>query len=88
MVNARHRDHVGLAGGRVIKCLSSWRVCRTFPEDLYEAASLDGANSWQKFVNVTLPGLRNTTIFVIISTTIAAFGLFTQVDVMTSGWPG
>ena len=56
-------------------------------EDLYEAASLDGANSWQKFVNVTLPGLRNTTIFVIISTTIAAFGLFTQVDVMTSGGP-
>jgi multiple sugar transport system permease protein len=56
-------------------------------EDLYEAASLDGANSWQKFVNVTLPGLRNTMIFVIISTTIAAFGLFTQVDVMTSGGP-
>ncbi|WP_320152679.1 sugar ABC transporter permease [uncultured Tolumonas sp.] len=56
-------------------------------EDLYEAASLDGANSWQKFVNVTLPGLRNTTIFVIISTTIAAFGLFTQVSVMTAGGP-
>ena len=60
---------------------------QNIPEDLYEAASLDGANSWQKFVNVTLPGLRNTTIFVIISTTIAAFGLFTQVDVMTSGGP-
>ncbi len=56
-------------------------------EDLYEAASLDGANAWQKFVHVTLPGLRNTTIFVIISTTIAAFGLFTQVDVMTQGGP-
>ncbi len=60
---------------------------QNIPEDLYEAASLDGANSWQKFLNVTLPGLRNTTIFVIISTTIAAFGLFTQVDVMTSGGP-
>jgi len=60
---------------------------QNIPEDLYEAASLDGANAWQKFVNVTLPGLRNTTIFVIISTTIAAFGLFTQVDVMTQGGP-
>ncbi len=55
--------------------------------ELYEAASLDGANAWQKFRFVTLPGLRNTSIFVIISTTIAAFGLFTQVDVMTSGGP-
>lgn len=55
---------------------------------LYEAADVDGANSWQKFRHVTLPGLRNTIIFVVISTSIAAFGLFTQVDVMTSGGPG
>lgn len=55
--------------------------------DLYEAAELDGAGPWGKFVNVTLPGLKNTTIFVVISTTIQAFGLFTQVDVMTRGGP-
>lgn len=55
--------------------------------DLYEAADMDGANRWQQFRHVTLPGLRNTTIFVAISTTIAAFGLFTQVDVMTQGGP-
>ncbi|UTW04314.1 sugar ABC transporter permease [Amphritea atlantica] len=55
--------------------------------DLYEAAELDGAGLWGKFVNVTLPGLKNTTIFVVISTTIQAFGLFTQVDVMTRGGP-
>ena len=48
---------------------------------------MDGANRWQTFRNVTLPGLRNTTIFVVISTTILAFGLFTQVDVMTRGGP-
>lgn len=54
---------------------------------LYEAARMDGAGAWQRFVHVTLPGLRNTTIFVTISTTIAAFGLFTQVDVMTQGGP-
>ena len=55
--------------------------------ELYEAATLMGANAWQRFVHVTLPGLRNTIIFVLVSTTLMAFGLFTQVDVMTSGGP-
>jgi len=54
---------------------------------LYEAASIDGANPSQQFVNVTLPGLRNVLVFVIIAITIAAFQLFTQVYVMTSGGP-
>ncbi|MFC6672893.1 carbohydrate ABC transporter permease [Marinobacterium aestuariivivens] len=56
-------------------------------QDLYEAAELDGAGAWSKFWHVTLPGLKNTLVFVIISTTIQAFGLFTQVDVMTRGGP-
>jgi multiple sugar transport system permease protein len=51
-------------------------------QDLYEAADLDGAGPWSKFWHITLPGLRNTVVFVVISTTIQAFGLFTQVDVM------
>lgn len=57
------------------------------PEQLFEAASIDGANAWQKFVHVTLPGLRNVLVFVLISITIAAFQLFTQVFVMTNGGP-
>lgn len=57
------------------------------PEFLYEAASIDGANGWQKFLHVTLPGLRNVTVFIIITITIAAFQLFTQVFVMTNGGP-
>ena len=57
------------------------------PQSLYEAAQIDGGNSWQQFRHVTIPQLRNTTIFVIISTTILAFRLFTQVDVMTKGGP-
>jgi len=55
--------------------------------ELYEAATLMGANAWQRFVHVTLPGLRNTIVFVIVSTLLLAFGLFTQVDVMTQGGP-
>jgi multiple sugar transport system permease protein len=57
------------------------------PQDLYEAADVDGANKWQQFTNVTLPQLRNTSIFVILSTTILAFKLFDQVQVMTKGGP-
>lgn len=57
------------------------------PEQLYEAASIDGAEFWQKFIHVTLPGLRNVMVFVFIAITIAAFQLFTQVFVMTDGGP-
>lgn len=55
--------------------------------ELYEAASLDGASTWEKFRYVTWPGLRHTRVFILITITIAAFGLFTQIDVMTQGGP-
>lgn len=55
--------------------------------DLYEAASLDGAKVWNKFRHITLPGLRNTTVFILTATTMQAFALFTQIDVMTQGGP-
>jgi multiple sugar transport system permease protein len=57
------------------------------PEPLYEAANVDGANKLQQFLHVTLPQLRNTTIFIVLATTILAFKLFTQVEVMTGGGP-
>ncbi|QQV77637.1 extracellular solute-binding protein [Sphingomonas aliaeris] len=56
-------------------------------QELYDAARIDGATAWQRFRHVTLPGLRQTIAFVMIVTTIAALGLFTQVDVMTQGGP-
>lgn len=57
------------------------------PESLYEAASIDGANTWQEFRFITLPGLRNVMVFIFITITIAAFQLFDQVLVMTNGGP-
>lgn len=57
------------------------------PDFLYEAAQMDGASRRQQFLYVTLPQLRNTTIFVVVSTTILAFRLFTQNWVMTRGGP-
>jgi multiple sugar transport system permease protein len=60
---------------------------QNIPTPLYEAAAVEGANRWQQFRFVTWPGLRNTAIFVLIIITMQAFGLFTQVDVMTRGGP-
>jgi len=52
------------------------------PESLYEAARLGGANNWQQFLHVTLPGIRNPLLFVLTITTILAFRLFDQVWIM------
>jgi multiple sugar transport system permease protein len=52
------------------------------PDQLYEAAAIDGATPWQQFRNVTLPGIRNGLIFVVTVTTILAFRLFDQVWLM------
>jgi multiple sugar transport system permease protein len=60
---------------------------QTIPGELYEAATVDGANKWQQFRAVTWPGLRSTFVFVLIVISIAAMGLFTQVNVMTQGGP-
>jgi len=57
------------------------------PRNLYESASIDGANQFQRFRHVTFPMLKNTIVFVVISTTILAFRVFTQIDVMTKGGP-
>jgi multiple sugar transport system permease protein len=55
--------------------------------ELYEASRIDGASRWQEFWNVTMPGLRNTHILVAMTTTIFAFKLFTQVQLLTQGGP-
>ena len=49
---------------------------QSIPQDLYEAAALDGANGWQQFRHVTLPGLRPTILFTIVVSTIGASQVF------------
>ncbi|MGH8133269.1 MAG: carbohydrate ABC transporter permease [Steroidobacteraceae bacterium] len=57
------------------------------PEDLYEAARLDGASLWQEFSRVTLPLLRPTLLLVAILTIAGYFQLFAEPFVMTQGGP-
>lgn len=56
--------------------------------ELYEAADLDGANSWQKFLYVTVPQLAPTTFFVTVMLTIQSFKVFDQIYMITQGGPG
>lgn len=68
--------------------LSIWLAgLQTIPEELYEAARMDGAGPWKQFTNVTWPGLRPTMVFVLVTITISAFALFVQIDVITQGGP-
>jgi arabinogalactan oligomer/maltooligosaccharide transport system permease protein len=55
--------------------------------DLYEAAEIDGASPWQRFRNVTLPGLRPVSATVILLGTIWTFNMFPVIYFVTGGEP-
>ncbi len=61
---------------------------QVLPQDLYEAADIDGANGFQKFRCITVPQLAPTTFFLTITGIIASFKVFGTVNVMTGGGPG
>lgn len=74
--------------------LSAWQGCgyqmlifiaglSNVRDDLYEAASLDGANAWQKFCHVTWPGIRSSFVYVLITVFIGACRVMTQPMLMT-----
>ena len=57
------------------------------PQDLYEAADIDGIGRWKRFTLITVPLLRPTTFFIVITSLITSFQVFAQVQVMTNGGP-
>lgn len=61
---------------------------QTVPQQLYEAAEVDGGSRWQKFRFVTLPQLRPVLLFVVVSSTIGTFQIFSEPYVITGGGPG
>jgi ABC-type sugar transport system permease subunit len=57
-------------------------------QELYEAATVDGANGWQQFLAVTVPGIRPVAVFVIITSTIGSFQLFELPYIMLNNSAG
>jgi putative chitobiose transport system permease protein len=60
---------------------------QSIPKELYEAAEIDGASTWQQHWNVTLPALWPTLVMVAIISTIGSLKIFTEIYVMTQGGP-
>jgi multiple sugar transport system permease protein len=58
------------------------------PQELYDAAAVDGAGAWARFRHVTLPGIRPVAVFVLLITILASANMFGQSFIMTSGQPG
>lgn len=60
---------------------------KAVPEQLYEAARIDGANWWQLFWNITIPMLTPALFFTLIMGLVSSFQIFTQAYIMTEGGP-
>ncbi|MEE2694601.1 MAG: sugar ABC transporter permease [Pseudomonadota bacterium] len=60
---------------------------KSIPEDLYEAASIDGASAWQKLIHVTIPMMRNIISITVLFSIIVTFANFDIVRVLTQGGP-
>jgi multiple sugar transport system permease protein len=73
----------GVGGGMIIYLAGLQSV----PTQLYEAAEIDGAGSWRKFVSVTLPMMSPTILFNLIMGIIGSFQVFTSSFIMTQGGP-
>ncbi len=60
---------------------------KSVPEQLYEAAAIDGANAWQRFRHITLPMMRNIIAITVLFSLIVTFANFDIVQIMTAGGP-
>jgi multiple sugar transport system permease protein len=72
------------AGGTMLIFLAG---LQSIPTALYEAAKIDGANAWRRFLHVTLPMLSPTIFFNVVMNVIGSWQVFTQAYVMTEGGP-
>src|SRR6185295_19516018 len=60
---------------------------KAIPEELYEAADIEGASAWHRFTHITLPLLKPTFLFVLVVNSVRSLQIFTEVFVMTRGGP-
>jgi multiple sugar transport system permease protein len=73
------------AGGNMLIFLAG---LQGIPTQLYEAATIDGANAWRRFVHITLPMISPTLFFVLVTNIIQSFQIFTTVYVVSDGSGG
>jgi len=74
----------GGTGGTMVIYLAG---LQSIPQEMYDAAMVDGANSLQRLLYITIPLLRPTTFFLLITSVIGTFQIFTEVYIMTNGGP-
>ncbi len=74
----------GIGGGMVINLAGLQGI----PTELYESASIDGANAWHRFWNVTIPMMSPVLFFNLVMGVIETFQYFTNAFIMTNGGPG
>src|SRR5207302_9785880 len=72
------------AGGGLILYLAS---LQGVPTALYEAASIDGASSWNRLINITLPMTSPVIVFTLVTGIIGTFQVFTAGQIITAGGP-
>lgn len=70
-----------------LSCLILFAGMKTIPSELYEAASIDGAGRWQRFLHITMPGLRYVTSVLILLLVIWSFTNFVIIWMLTAGGP-
>ncbi|MGO4538232.1 carbohydrate ABC transporter permease [Paenibacillus sp. 2TAB19] len=86
----------GMTGMLVLIILATWRYAginivyfmsalQSIPNELYESADIDGANTWQKFLRITLPLLKPIAIYVITISIYGGYAMFTESFILWSG---
>ena len=78
---------MGIWGGTGATMVIYLAGLQSIPEEMYDAAKVDGANAFQRLLYITIPLLRPTTFFLFITSVIGTFQIFTEVYIMTNGGP-
>jgi multiple sugar transport system permease protein len=77
----------GVWGGMGVSIILYLAALSNVPTSLYEAATVDGANSWKKFIHITVPGISPVTFFILITSLIGALQDFPRFQLLTGGGP-
>lgn len=73
--------------GSALSMLMFQTALDNIPDEMYESAEIDGANSWEKLTRITLPMIKNTIFTNLVIITLSTLGVFTLIYTMTGGGP-